>query len=196
MGQITGTPRSNFPAGFWSWVDRTGECWLWTGAVDRKGYGKYWVVVDGNRRCVQAHRIAYELEVGPIPAGLWALHRCDTPPCVRPTHVFLGTAQDNSNDMVAKGRGPLGDKNGSRKHPDRLRAAVARRVQSPKRGSDHGNAKLTETDVMLIRAIRRNIATPIRVIAQAFGVSDSNIRLIVAGKAWTHVPMVLPGLTV
>lgn len=78
-------------------------CWVWTGFRDRKGYGQ--IALDG-RRGVHGytHRVAWELHNGPIPDGLWVLHRCDNPPCCNPAHLFLGTAADNNRDMAAKGR--------------------------------------------------------------------------------------------
>ncbi len=76
-------------------------CWLWMGSTRSGGYGGFHV---GGTTKVGAHRYAYERANGPIPHGLWVLHRCDTPTCVRPDHLFLGTAIDNYRDMVAKGR--------------------------------------------------------------------------------------------
>lgn len=88
---------------FWRKVDKSGECWIWTGARAPPpwDYGKF--RLDG--RAVDAHRVSWEFSYGPIPDGLWVLHRCDVPGCVRPEHLFLGTAQDNSRDMMRKGRG-------------------------------------------------------------------------------------------
>ena len=77
-------------------------CWLWDGYVaPQNGYG---LIAIGNRRMMRAHRFAWKLYRGPIPEGLWVLHRCDNPDCVRPDHLFLGTAKDNSQDMLRKGR--------------------------------------------------------------------------------------------
>jgi hypothetical protein len=75
-------------------------CLLWLGKVGTDGYGLF--KVGGKRRA--AHRVSYEIHKGPIPPGLWVLHRCDTPACVNPEHLFLGTHADNMRDMVAKGR--------------------------------------------------------------------------------------------
>ena len=77
-------------------------CWIWDGAKTTGGYGH--IRADGGR-LRQAHRVGYEQLVGPIPPGLVACHRCDNPACVRPDHLFLGTQQENNDDMRAKGRG-------------------------------------------------------------------------------------------
>ena len=87
---------------FWQLVERTSDCWLWKGTLNRRThYGKFWL----NGRTVSAHRAAYELAIGPVPSGLLVLHHCDVRACVRPDHLFLGTQRDNMQDMSAKGRG-------------------------------------------------------------------------------------------
>lgn len=73
-----------------------GDCVEWAGLRFRDGYGRV-----GSK---QAHRVAWEQTYGPIPEGLFVLHRCDNRPCVNPEHLFLGTNTDNMQDMVAKGR--------------------------------------------------------------------------------------------
>jgi hypothetical protein len=104
----------------WSRVDfslgRAG-CWVWIGRRDRHGYGLLRAL--GNRF---AHRVAYVVAVGPIPAGLSVLHRCDNPPCVNPAHLWLGTQADNLRDMVGKRR------SGSR--PERLSDAQVAEIRS------------------------------------------------------------------
>jgi hypothetical protein len=75
-------------------------CWLWAGKTSPGGYGK--IVVKG--RNIRAHRLAYELVHGPIKDGLWVLHRCDTPACIWPGHLWLGSVKDNNRDMARKGR--------------------------------------------------------------------------------------------
>lgn len=89
---------------FWSRVDRSrgpGACWPWQQKIGSSGYG---VVYAGKGREARTHRVAFELTNGAIPVGLSVLHHCDNRPCCNPTHLFLGSAADNSRDMVAKGR--------------------------------------------------------------------------------------------
>jgi hypothetical protein len=95
--------RGPFAARFWAYVDKSGEHWLWTGTTNAKGYG---VLSRGGRAAgkVLAHVASWELHNGPVPTGLSVLHRCDTPPCVRPECLFIGTKLDNNRDMTAKGR--------------------------------------------------------------------------------------------
>ncbi len=75
-------------------------CWLWTARTRHGGYGG----AKHNGKTVIAHRLAWELYKGEIPQGTCVLHRCDTPSCVNPAHLFIGTLADNTRDMVAKGR--------------------------------------------------------------------------------------------
>ena len=79
-------------------------CWLWTAHLNDKGYGK--AIVGGwrGRRCVRAHRRSYEVFVGPIPDGLNVLHRCDTPSCVNPAHLTVGTQSENVKQGWDRGR--------------------------------------------------------------------------------------------
>lgn len=98
------SPQASLFDRFWSKVDTSGDCWLWTAAVDRKGYGKIGEGGAGGRTLI-ASRVGYELQVGPIPEGMSVLHLCDTPACVRGDHLFLGTQKENLQDMVAKNRG-------------------------------------------------------------------------------------------
>lgn len=86
---------------FWSKVDKSGECWLWTGGKSG-GYGYFKV----NGSTLRANRLAYEIEHGEIPEGMLVCHSCDTPACVNPAHLWLGTDKDNQADKVAKGRHP------------------------------------------------------------------------------------------
>ena len=82
-------------------VTVTDGCWEWQGARDRYGYGK---IALTRSHPVGTHRVSYASFVGPIPAGLAVLHRCDNPPCVRPDHLYVGTAADNAADLARRGR--------------------------------------------------------------------------------------------
>ena len=91
------------PREFWSVVSKAGNggCWIWTASRSKNGgYG----VFRRNGVLYRAHRHSFQLKHGPIPKGLSVLHRCDTPACVNPSHLFLGTQGDNMRDMAKKGR--------------------------------------------------------------------------------------------
>lgn len=141
---------------FWSKVDKSGECWLWTGGTNPKGYGK----IKINGKWQLAHRVAYELQVGPIPPGLFACHHCDTPLCVRPEHLFLGTPRDNAHDMMAKGR----------------HAFVA--------GSNNPNARLTQQQVDEMRRLRKTGNYTFIQLGAMYGVSASTVGRIFRGNLW------------
>jgi hypothetical protein len=85
---------------FWRYVQKSADCWLWVGSTMKGGYGK----IGTATKTLKAHHVSYALHTAAVPAGLAVLHRCDTPACVRPDHLFLGTIADNNRDMVAKGR--------------------------------------------------------------------------------------------
>ena len=97
-----------------------GPCWLWTANRNSVGYGMI-APGYGGRSSILAHRASWELANGPVPAGLFVCHHCDTPLCVNPAHLFLGTDQENKDDMVRKGRSPKGERSGARLHPERMR---------------------------------------------------------------------------
>lgn len=86
---------------FWPKVDKSGDCWLWTGATYPSGYGEFMF----DTSIVAAHRAAWRLTRGSIPEGTLVLHRCDVRACVNPAHLFLGSQLDNMRDMAHKGRG-------------------------------------------------------------------------------------------
>lgn len=132
-------------------------CWNWLRALNKKGYGRY-----GLGRRIRAHRASWIIYRGPIPDGLCVLHTCDNPRCVNPSHLFLGTDQDNSDDKVKKGR------------------------QSRLKGERNGNSKLSDDDVVEIRK-RRGENESTRSLAKEFGVSQTLISFVINGKRWDHV---------
>lgn len=156
---------------FWSHVDKSGECWLWTGYHISTGYGRLGV----NGKVVATHRFSYELHNGPIPDGLCVCHTCDNPSCVNPVHLFLGTQQENIADRNQKGRTAKGDRAGPRTHPERYIRP---------RGEKNPRAKLDWPRVTAIR--ERYTAGNIhqRALAAEYGVSRTLIRLIIQGKVW------------
>lgn len=98
---------------FWALVQKTTTCWLWRGSMLPKGYGLF--RITSPRSKVLAHRYSYTLKHGCIPPGLMVLHKCDNTSCVRPGHLFVGTNQDNVDDMVRKNRHQHGDKHYKRR---------------------------------------------------------------------------------
>lgn len=162
-------PKRPFTERFWSKVNRTSGCWLWTAAVNKGGYGKFGQGPKGGRT-LPAHRVAWELTHGPIPEGLCVLHKCDNPPCVNPDHLCLGTLSDNSRDMVAKRRNPV--------LTDPGRHA---------RGSRDGQAKLTENAVQRIRALYAEGGITQAELASLFQISHTSVWLILNRRSWKHV---------
>jgi hypothetical protein len=181
---------------FWPKVDKygpvpshrpeLGQCWLWTAGRNRQGYGKVWV--DGET--IPAHRAAYELTHGSLPDDLWVLHECDNPPCVNPAHLFTGDAAANMRDRDQKGRTARGDASGLRLHPERAargsRNGHATRPERTPRGAMVNTAKVTEADVLAIRA-RLAAGSTTRQLATEYGVRIELIGRIARRETWHHV---------
>ena len=169
---------------FWSKVDQSVEgCWLWQGTLLAQGYGCFKIA----GKMYKAHRVAYTLAIEAIPPGLFVCHHCDTPRCVRPDHLFLGTIKDNAQDAVKKGRTATGDRNGARLHPEtRIRGDNHWSHLYPERhrGERNGRARLTEAQVEEIRA--RYVAGGVSqfALAEDYSVAQTTISAIVRGKNW------------
>lgn len=159
------TPRVDPIVRFWSKVDRSGDgCWEWT-ARSRMigGYGAFALSKAGHTWRVGAHRYAYEITYGPIPAGLNICHHCDNPPCCNPSHLFAGTSLDNTRDMFAKGRNRRG-------------------TPIPRSGESHPRAKLTWENVREIRKALPHTGTT--ALGRQYGVSPMTIHAIKTGRTW------------
>lgn len=144
-------------ARFWSKVDKRGpdDCWMWSAGINVGGYGAF----QASGRCHPAHRISFSLANGDIPPGAFICHRCDVRACVNPGHLFLGDAAINRADAVAKRRHSYGARN--------------------------GRAKLTDADVIAIRAAA---ASSTRAdMARRYGVSEYAIYAICTNKHWRHL---------
>lgn len=135
--------------------NRTTGCWEWLGYTDKDGYGTFQI----NRKPYRAHRIAWEIRFGKIPKNKLVLHACDTPCCVNPDHLFLGTQADNIADKMKKQR-----------HKYQI-------------GSNCHSAKLIETDVLAIRKDARKH----KIIAQEYGIHPSTVSQIKSRKRWAHL---------
>lgn len=96
--------RAGIEQRFWAKVRKTADCWYWTGAPDKDGYGTLNKPGSPTRK-IKAHRFSFMLHYGPIHDHVMVLHRCDEPSCVRPDHLFDGDAKANAMDMSDKGRG-------------------------------------------------------------------------------------------
>jgi len=142
---------------FWEKVLKSDDCWLWAGNTNDHGYGL--LGMNGHNR--YAHRIAWELTYGAIPIGMSVLHHCDNPPCVRPSHLFLGTQADNIADMDAKNR----------------------RKATPMPGELNGRAKLTWRDVSEIKR-ELSMGGVIAHIAKRYSVSHTVISQIKRKLRW------------
>lgn len=143
---------------FWKKVRKTDDCWEWTAAKISFGYGYF---SFNGKNCVVAHRVSWTDANGEIPEGKIVLHKCDNSACVRPSHLFIGTFDDNSKDMVRKGRQAKGESNG-------------------------GGVKLTDKAIREIRIFHKMDFSH-ETIAKLYGVHRRTIKEIALGRRWRHV---------
>ncbi len=165
-----GVPPRPLTERFWSRVDKNGArgCWLWLGPLSPDGYGFTSIRGGAGWHMRRAHRLAWEIERGPIPVGMYVCHHCDNPPCVNPAHLFLGTPRDNMRDMWRKGR----------------------RLPTVKRGEEHASSVLTAESVMEIRHAYAEGRGNSYQLAARFGVTPTAVGFVIRGKVWTHLPLV------
>lgn len=143
---------------FWSKVDKSSNCWIWTASKTNGRYGQFYAQ---GKRCL-THRYSWLIHNGDIPKGLCVCHTCDNPPCVNPKHLWLGTNADNMRDKIKKGR---------------LRVGI---------GERNGKSKLVTKQINSIRALylKGYVQT---VLAKKYDVCQQTISHIVTRKFWKHV---------
>lgn len=146
---------------FWKKVDKKSpsECWFWLGGFFPTGYGVFAL----NHKACRAHRVAWRIAYGPIPKGAMIRHSCDIKACVNPEHLLAGFHADNITDAIQR---------------DRYKAL---------RGEDHGGAKLTEEQVLAIRAEYSTGRVTQKQLAKKFGVNPANIGSIIRRVTWRHI---------
>jgi hypothetical protein len=150
---------------FWSYMDKVtdqgphGDCWEWKKAKTKSGYGIFMI----NNHPYRAHRLAFYLVNGPIEPGKFICHSCDNTLCCNPKHLWMGTTGDNIRDAYSKGR-----------------------MNTP-RGINRGNVKLTEKNVLEIRAKYATGRYVQRQLGVEYGVAQTVIGDIVRRDTWDHI---------
>ena len=149
---------------FWAKVQKGNnpdDCWNWTGGITGAGYGA--MMIDYKN--VSAHRFSYELHFGPIPEGMFICHKCDNPSCSNPDHLFLGTPQDNVDDMISKDR---------------------QVITTPPtfHGEDHPNAVLTWDQVNEMRRLYATGKYPAYELAERYQVTKATVGYIIHWQTW------------
>lgn len=186
-----------------TFITVNGDCYEWAGSTFQSGYGR----IKTGGRTYRAHRVAWELAHGPIPAGRVVMHTCDNRLCVRVSHLVLGSNEENMADMVKKGRSPAGERNARAKLSDAQAAEILdlykagdwtqaqiadrfgitqtqvswilrRSGNGPGKGA---HTKLSDAQIAEMRARYEAGGTNQVILAQEFGVSSGLVSLIVRG---------------
>lgn len=140
------------------------ECWIWNKSFTKRGYGR----ANYKGKAIYAHRLSFLLFNGEIKSGLFVCHKCDTPLCVNPRHLFAGTPKENSADRDEK---------------KRSRVVIGRRHK----GTDSAKAKLTDDAVIAIREIYSNGKCTHANLAKQFGVVKQTIASVISRRTWRHI---------
>lgn len=139
----------------------TDDCWKWTASKYHDGYG----IFRKGSKIHRAHRISYEIFIGEIPDDMLVCHHCDNPACVKPSHLFLGTIQDNIQDKCDKGRASGGSL----------------------KGEDSPSHKFTEDIVKNIRLLYATGKFSYSKLSKKFGVSKPTVKDMVKRRTWRHI---------
>ena len=135
------------------------DCWIWTGAHNKYGYGRF----NYYGKIINAHTASYLINKGEVSPELHVLHQCDNPPCVNPAHLFLGTNLDNIKDKCSKNR----QKSGEKTRASKLTSHEVRSIRAEYRRGKHGQGE--------------------GVLARKFHISKTAIHDIVNNKSWKHL---------
>ena len=144
---------------FLSKIEKTETCWIWKAGCSGDGYGAFHIK---RGQQTSAHRFSYIIHKGEIPANCVVRHSCDNPKCVNPSHLDIGTIQDNTNDKINRNR--------------------------QARGERHGRSKLTAEQVLLIRekALTKYHGY-LKAIADEFNISSVQVQYVIKKKSWKHI---------
>ena len=147
---------------FWEKIDKRSddECWEWMASCNKYGYGQLWF---GNT-FISSHRVSWMIHFGDIPEKLCVLHKCDNRKCANPNHLFLGTYQDNSDDMKSKGR------------------------SLNQHGDNNHAAKITSEDVLRMREMWKSGKCRQKEIMKIFNISRVELWRIISYRNWKDVP--------
>ena len=146
---------------FFSKVDKTESCWVWSSYKTKEGYGR----IQAFGKPMYSHRISWLIHFGKIPNGKEVCHRCDNPSCVNPKHLFIGTHKDNMQDMFKKGR----------------------RKENQRRGERHWKSNLKEKDILRIRNLYSQGDISMKNIGLLFSIKPNTVFYIVHRKNWSHI---------
>jgi len=160
-------------------ITETG-CWIWIKCVNEWGYGQ----IKINGKSLSVHRVSWEIHNNkPVPQGMLVCHKCDTPSCINPYHLFLGTNKDNVRDSVSRGRRAKPSVRftfSGRKHKEAIKARWSR----ARSGELNNKSKLSNNDVLNIRKDSR----PLSIIAEEYGICVNHVSRIRCMVQWKKIP--------
>jgi hypothetical protein len=145
----------------------TDVCWPWQGTIKGGAYGVLHRDGRGTGQ-VYAHRVAYELAYGPIPAEFQVNHHCDNKRCVNPGHLYAGTAAENARDFMTRGD------------------VLAWKARTRRPGEANGRAKVTAGETRIMRQLRRDWGVSAETIGTLYGVQGATVRKVLTRTFWVY----------